>query len=310
MNKIELLKRVGSVEQIGGIRDFTFNEGRAKGVRAIEINTGVITITILPDRGMDIAQATFKGIPVGWISKTGIADPRFYEKDGLNWLRSFFGGLCTTCGLRNVGTPHKDNGLHGRIAHIPAEKISVKAEWVGDDYVLEVSGMMRESKVFDENLVLKRTIKTKLFSDSFTLEDVVINEGFRDEEIALAYHCNFGYPLVTDGAKMTNVPADIADITAPIHEKKEECIGVDLDGDVQTVGITNGEIGAYITYKRDNLPDFLIWKMLGESEYVVGLEPRTTNFGGANIEKNNKYVTLKPFEEFKTYLKFDFKEEK
>lgn len=310
MNKKEILKRVGSIEQIGGIRDFTFNEGRAKGVRAIEINTGNIILTVLPDRGMDIAQASFKGTPVAWISKTGIADSRFYEKDGLNFLRGFYGGLITTCGLRNIGVPHRENGLHGRIANIPAEKISVKAEWVGDDYVMEVSGIMRESKVFNENLTLKRTIKTKLFAESFTVEDVVVNEGFHDEEIALAYHCNFGYPLVTEGAKMTNVPEAIADITAPIHGKQEECIGVDLDGDVQTVGITNGEIGAYITYKRDNLPDFLIWKMLGESEYVIGLEPRTTNYGGENIEKNNKYVTLKPFEEFKTYLKFEFKEEK
>ena len=40
MTKQELLKRVGSVEQIGGVRDFTFNDGKAKGVRAIEINTG------------------------------------------------------------------------------------------------------------------------------------------------------------------------------------------------------------------------------------------------------------------------------
>ena len=42
-------------------------------------------------------------------------------------------------------------------------------------------------------------------------------------------------------------------------------------------------MGAYITFKRDTLPDFLIWKMLVESEYVVRLEPGTTNYGGANI---------------------------
>ena len=31
MNKKELLKHVGCVEQIGGIRDFTINDGKAKG---------------------------------------------------------------------------------------------------------------------------------------------------------------------------------------------------------------------------------------------------------------------------------------
>ena len=45
--------------------------------------------------------------------------------------------------------------------------------------------------------------------------------------------------------------------------------------------------------------------MLGEGDYVIGLEPRTTVYGGENIRKNNKYVVLKPFEEYKTYLKFE-----
>lgn len=310
MTKIELLKRIGSVEQVGGIRDFTFNDGKAKGVRAIEVNTGVIRFTILPDRCMDIAQAEFKGEAVSWISKTGITDSRYYEKDGNNFLRSFYGGLVFTCGLKNIGGSTGEYGIHDRIANIPAEKISIFADWVDDEYVMKVSGQVRQSKVFGENLVLKRTITTKLFSDSFTLEDVFVNEGFKDENVAIAYHCNFGYPLVTEGAKIVNVPDDIADITGPVHDKTEECIGVDLKGDVATVGIKNDHIGAYITYKRDTMPDFLVWKMLGESEYVVGLEPRTTNYGGEDIEKNNKYVALKPFEEYKSYLEFKFKEER
>ena len=310
MKKAEILKRVGSIEQIGGVRDFVFNDGKAKGVRAIEVNTGIIRFTILPDRGMDIAQAFYKEKAVAWFSKTGITDSRFYDKDEKFWLRGFYGGLVTTSGLKNIGGPVGEYGLHDRIAHTPAEKVSVFADWVGDDYVIEISGHVRQSVVFGENLVMKRTIKTKLFSNSFVLEDTFVNEGFADEDMAVAYHCNFGYPLVTDGAKITNVPAEIADITAPVHGIAEECIGVDLKGDVETVGITNGEMGAYITYKRDTMPDFLIWKMLGESEYVVGLEPRTTNFGGQNIINNNAFVTLKPFEEYKSYLEFSFKDEK
>ena len=39
--KQELLKLIGSIEQIGGVKDYTFNDGKAKGVRVIEIDTGV-----------------------------------------------------------------------------------------------------------------------------------------------------------------------------------------------------------------------------------------------------------------------------
>lgn len=307
MNRQELLKRVGSVEQIGGVKEYTLRGGKADGVRAIEINTGVVRFTVLPDRCMDIAQAYYKENAVSWFSKTGITAPSFYEKDGLSWLRGFYGGLITTCGLKNIGSPVGELGLHGRIANTPASKVSVFADWVNDEYIMRVSGEMRESVVFGENLVLKRTITSKLFSDEFTVEDTVVNEGFAAENIALCYHCNFGYPLVCEGAKMINVPSDIADITAPIHGKEEECIDVEHSGDVATAGIENGKIGAYITYKRDTLPDFLVWKMLGESEYVVGLEPRTTSYGGKNISDNNKFVSVQPFEEYKTNLKFSFK---
>ena len=308
MRKEELLKHIGSVEQLGGIRDYILNDGKAKGVRVIEINTGRLRFIILPDRGMDIAQAFYKSHAVSWISKTGITSPQYYDKDGKQFLRGFYGGLITTCGLKNIGRPYGDEGLHGRIANTPAEKVGVSGQWHGDDYVMTVSGTMRESVVFGENLSLRRTITAKLFDDEFTVEDILINEGFTDEKIAFCYHCNFGYPLVREGARIVNVQSDIADIHAPVHGTEEECIDVFHTGDFATVGIENSEIGAYITYKRDTMPEFLVWKMLGESEYVIGLEPRTTNFGGENIEKNNAYITLKPFCEYKTYLKFAFKE--
>ncbi len=307
MTKQELLKRIGSVEQIGGVRDFTFNDGKAKGVRAIEVNTGKIRFTILPDRCMDIAQAEFEGTSFSWISKTGITSPYYYDKDGTNWLRGFYGGLITTCGLKNVGGPHGDQGLHGRVANIPASKVSVFADWVGDEYVMKISGEMRECVVFGLNLVFKRTITTKLFSSSFEVEDTIVNEGFAEEGVALCYHCNFGYPLVTEGAKMINLPADVADISAPIHGKEEECIHVHFDTDIQTVGIENDEMVAYITYHRDTLPGFLIWKMMGESEYVVGLEPRTINGPAGKNENDNWLVKLAPMQEYTTKLKFEIK---
>lgn len=307
LNRKELLKRIGSVSQIGGIKDYILNDGKGKGVRAIDINTGVICFTVLVDRGLDIAQCFFRGESMSWISKTDITAPTYYEKDGKNFLRGFYGGLVTTCGLKNIGGPVGEYGLHGRAANTPAEKVSIFADWVGDEYVMRISAQMRDSVVFGENLVINRTIETKLFSDEFTLEDTVVNEGFSDEKTVLCYHCNFGYPLVREGAKILGVPKDVCDITAPIHAKEEECIGVDLSGEFVTVGIDNGERVAYLTYKNDTVGDFLIWKMLGESEYVVGLEPRTTRLGGQAIVDNDKYVVLKPFEEYKTYLKFEFK---
>lgn len=56
------------------------------------------------------------------------------------------------------------------------------------------------------------------------------------------------------------------------------------------------------------MPDFVIWKMLGEGEYVIGLEPRTTAYGGSGIASHDAYVKLKPFEEYRTKLEFSLGE--
>lgn len=306
MNKKELLAHVGDISQIGGITDFTFNDGKRKGVRAIEVNTGNLRFVILPDRGMDIAQAFYKGSAFSWISKTGITAPTYYEKDEKNFLRGFFGGLVTTCGLKNIGKPYGEYGLHDRIANTPAEDICVFTDWVDDEYVMKISGKMRESNVFGENLVLNRTITTKLFADEFTLEDTIINEGFKDEEIALCYHCNFGYPLVNENARIINVPEEFSYITSPA-DVLEEDIPVEQSGEYVTVGIQNKNMGAYITYKTDTLPEFLLWKMLGRGDYAVGLEPRTSCLEGEEIKEKSKYVLLKPFQEYRTYLKFEIR---
>ena len=82
---------------------------------------------------------------------------------------------------------------------------------------------------------------------------------------------------------------------------------VDYSGEMVTVGTENKNMSAYLTYKRDTLPDFLICKMLGESEYVIGLESRTTAYGGPDIIDCKKYVRLEPFCEYKTRLMFEVK---
>lgn len=308
MKKEELLAHIGDISQIGGIKEYTFNDGKAKGVRAIEVDTGVLRFVILIDRSMDIAQAFFKGKAISWISKTGITSPVFYEKEGKGFLRGFYGGLMTTCGLKNIGSPVGEEGMHGRISNIPAQKVSVFADWISDEYCIRVSGEVRENVVFGNNLVLKRTISTKLFSNSISVDDEIVNEGFNDEKISLCYHCNFGYPLVTQGAKIVNVPDEYAQIHSPVHGKNEECIAIEYKEKSITVGVKNEKYGAYLTYERDTLPDFVLWKMLGESEYVVGLEPRTSSEGGKNMIDKNKQVILKPFESYKTKIKFVVKE--
>jgi hypothetical protein len=91
-------------------------EGPAAGARAIDIRVwDGIDIRLLPDRGLDIGAAWFRGTPLAWISQAGEQGPPTPESlvGEAGWRDAWGGGLLTTCGLSNVGRPSEGHGLHG-----------------------------------------------------------------------------------------------------------------------------------------------------------------------------------------------------
>ncbi|MCL4694615.1 MAG: aldose 1-epimerase family protein [Candidatus Hydrogenedentes bacterium] len=330
----ELRKRVGNMDQIAGVRTVQLDDGNERPARAAIIRTGSgLELTVLLDRCLDITSASFEGKAMGWRSTTGDVAPGYYEAEGLRWLRSYFGGLVTTCGLMNVGAPTEDSalrgtGLHGRIGNAPAKDICIVQEWQGNDYVLSVSGTMRETVVFGENLTLRRTVSTKLGSRSFSIHDVVTNEGFRATKYQLLYHCNIGWPAVDAGSEMI-VPskhvaprdAEAADgkkdwwkCDAPIQGYKEKVYYHDVAGDRSgkaTVAIVNDGFGSgngfgvYLTYNTKELPRFVEWKQMGEQDYVVGFEPCNCGVEGRQVdEKLGLLHSLRPGESKSVTLEF------
>jgi len=148
--KEELMKKTGNLSQVCGIREFTFNSGRAKGVDAIDVNAGDLKFTVLSSRCLDIGQASYKGFPFGYISKSGLRAPEYFmEKKAKGFLDSFYGGLVTTSGLNNIGVDcvvdGREYGVHGEIANIPAEMVSKREYWDDDELYFEISGKIRHN---------------------------------------------------------------------------------------------------------------------------------------------------------------------
>ena len=94
-----------------------------------------------------------------------------------------------------------------------------------DTYLAEKLELSRSKiqKLIKEDLVtvngknVNGSYQVKL-NDEIEVNDVIINEGFNEEKVSLCYHCNFGYPLVREGAKMINVPSDIAEKRSSISK--------------------------------------------------------------------------------------------
>jgi hypothetical protein len=299
VSKADLTRRVGQMSQIAGARASELSSGLAKGVDAVDVKTGTgFAFTVLPGRGLDIAWASYKGAPIGYISKSGVVgSAHFVEKGAEGFLRNFFAGLLTTAGLSNIGPPVQDGdeslGLHGRVSNIPAEDVCVSQDWQGDDYMIRVAGTVRQARTFGECLVLHREITTQLGANALVVRDVVENAGSRPEPMMLLYHCNFGYPIVSADSRIftsgggveardptpAQAVADHDRLGEPQAGYVEQCFYHDLratDGRA-FAAIFNERlgVGGYVRYRVANLPQFVQWKMLGEQEYVVGLEPAT-----------------------------------
>ncbi len=298
--RAEFLKRVGNVAQVGGVTLCTLQDGPEAGVRAAEFRTGSgLSFVVLLDRGMDISRAEYSGASLAWRSAAGDVHPSFYEPEGLGWLRTFEGGLVTTCGLTYLGAPcvdeGKELGLHGRISHIPARSVASGGEWRGDEYTMYVEGEMRESVVFGENVLLRRRIEAKLGDSRFTIHDAVGNEGYRSSPLMILYHINVGFPVVDDGSELIysareSTPRDdvakpgfeeLARFSSPVPSYKEQVffhdLNVDEEGYVHAAIVNRkfpgGGLGVYVRYRKSELHRFIEWKMMGEGTYVAGMEP-------------------------------------
>lgn len=330
----DLRRRVGNPDQIAGIRLVQLDNGNERPGRAALLHTGGgLDVTVLLDRGLDIAAASYNGRAMGWRSTTGDVAPQYFEAEGIRWLRSYFGGLVTTCGLTNVGAPAAGSelsgkGLHGRISHTPARDLKVSQGWEGDRYVLSVSGTMRETSVFFENLVLTRTVSTCLGENRFWIHDVVTNEGFSDTPVMLLYHCNVGWPALDAGSRMISPSRQVAprDATAadgkerfnlmdpPTHGYAEKCYYHDMvpgkDGKVTVALLNDGfkrgdGFGVYLKYDPKQLPRFVEWKQMGEQDYVIGFEPCNCGVEGRHVDEELGLLhSLKPGESRSFDLEF------
>lgn len=317
----DLMKRVGDVSQIADARECTLTSGKAEGVRAIEVKTGSgLEFTVLPSRALDISWAAYQGKPISFISKSGVVRPDVYEKDGLSFLRNFTCGMVTTCGLTYMGAPCEDQGealgLHGRISNIPAQDVSVYKEWIDDDFVIKIRGKVSESSIFGENLVLTREIETHLGDKSFKVHDVVENLGFDKTPFMLLYHVNFGYPIVSENSRLvmscdTKVEARDEEaqkglekydtFEAPQHGYQEQVFfhTVNTQDSEVCAAIFNDELkyGGYIKYNTKEFTHLGEWKLMGEGDYVVGIEPGNWYpLGRAEARKRNELKYLEPGE--------------
>ena len=235
LGRAEVLRRVGSLAQVGGVQLMAYEEGHARGTRALEFRTGSgLRFVVEPDRGFDVGFAEFAGTGLCWLPSKGLAGPWYYEGDldGHAWLRVGLGGLFNTAGLVSMGTPQvvptetfgftqrmeARYGTHDRIAVTPASTFAHGQEWDGDRCRLWASGTVRQEIAYGEHLAIERRYDTETGASAFTITDRVTNEGWFDTPHQLLYHFNLGFPLLGDGAEVVASAGDPDDLSFSTRE--------------------------------------------------------------------------------------------
>jgi hypothetical protein len=331
--RAELLAYVGDVSQVGGAQWGALTDGRAHGLRIAHVRTGSgLDYQVLVDRALDLGLVTYNGIPLTYLSPGGWAAPYYYEPEGQGWIRTFGGGLLTTCGLTQVGNPTEDAGealgIHGRISNLPAVNVCLGGEWQGDEYEFWVEGEVRQAVLYGENLRLRRRISGRLGEAVIHIRDRVENMGGRRSPFMILYHCNFGHPLLAEGARILWKPhrvvardkaaepglAEVALIQAPDARWEAQVFYHDMVADADgwvTLAIANRHfnqgqgLGLVMRYRQAELPFLTHWKQFGVSDYVMGLEPGNCHVEGRVWEREHGTLQyLEPGEQRDFALEF------
>ncbi|MCI1666401.1 MAG: aldose 1-epimerase family protein [Atopobiaceae bacterium] len=318
---LDMRRFFGDASSIAGTRRFRLCDGKSRDCEIIEVSTGSgLVYEVNATRGMDLGRCSYRGIPLAYQSYDREVNSSYFDSADDAWLRNYAGGMLVTCGLRSIGTPGVDRGehlpLHGRISNTPAERLSVDERFDDEGGVLSIRGSVRESKALDYNLVLSRTISSRIGTNVIDIDDTVENQGFETQELMVLYHFNIGHPILDQGAKLMHdslsvrprdrnadrQPEPFDEYLAPTPHYKDivyyHRLRPSEDG-VCTIGIANERIGMglMLTFELDELDCLTQWKFLGEGNYVAGIEPGNAFVDGRAAERRKGNVkTIGPQE--------------
>ena len=316
-------KYIGHPLQLYGIEEMRLVGGKADGMRILTVrNNSGLEFVISLDRCGDIVRLNLKGDNVGYFAPCGYVSSQYYDDKGAGFLKSFTAGFFTTCGLRAVGSPCVDDGedlpLHGTISNTPCENVM---HWIEDDEI-HIKVIVRDAALFASKLLLEREYVCPINENIIHVTDKIKNIGSQETPLEVLYHCNMGYPLLSENAIVTIpttkvLPRDehakegidnCLKMEKPQNGYQEMCYYHTLSGK-PTVSIYNPDInkGLNIKFDTKELGCFTEWKMMGEYDYVLGLEPGNCYPDGRDVmRKQGTLEFLSPDEEKVHHITFEF----
>ena len=291
------------------MRPIEYQEGRAHGLKAIEVKNGPLRFVSMADRALDICQFEYRGENLTFLSKPGLNGRNQFDTNGLEAQRSIMGGLFFTCGFENICAPYvtPEGGkypagsfpMHGRIRTTPAEHVAPTP--LDRRRRLRARGLRRNAR--------GRTVRRESGDapqDHQRVRPAVDHGRGRGDQRILprrATHVDVPLQLRLAAARRRRrsrdpqpqgTPRDettAADTTpwneiqAPEANRPESVYLHELAADENGrsfAAVVNHKLGlgVVIDFDANLFPYFMEWKSMGAGDYVVGLEPSNSSVHG------------------------------
>jgi hypothetical protein len=268
--------KLANADQVATAVSSTVADGGAIGARAVDVRVwDGIDLRLLPDRGLDIGAAWFRGTPLAWISPTGEQPPPPPERlVGNAWRDAWSGGLVTTCGMSNVGAASGGHGQHGTYTARAAFDLQVERT---------TSEVTVTGTVVDAPFTLSRRIVTTVGQGLLRIDDRIVNDSEWTAAAPLLYHVNVGAPMWDEDAYLETdaqevVPRDAAAAAELATWDEPPAAG---DGAPESVfehvgatwaRLTSPRVGVELTV-RSSLPRLWQWVDPESGTYALGIEP-------------------------------------
>lgn len=294
---IDLLRKSPDLRSIVDIRLMSLEDGPGRGQRLLVARNGVgVGFEVAVDRGFDLSALSMRGTNIGWHSPNQmpfpVTDPD--SEGGWAFMRNF-DGFMVTCGLDHFGRPEEVDISHYNHPHlqtltvpqhgrISASRAKLSGYGVDPDTgEIFCEGIVRQASIFSETLELRRRISLPAFGTELTIEDRVINRGFRPARHGVLYHLNFGHPFLDDTFEFIGLPDPLALALAADRPVPDDGYGERVDTIESTLldgaGVTmrNDRLGLAVrlAFGQSALPKFAIWRAYQSGVFALGLEPKT-----------------------------------
>lgn len=276
---------VAPADDLVHVRHVVTDDGPDRGLRVVVVHAdGGVATEILLDRGMDLGATWVGGRPVSWTSPVARAG-RGHVDGGAGWLDGWVGGLMTTCGLRNVGSPSEGHGQHGSYTELAAHEVATQRVQIDGRAAVQISGVLDDASSLGAHLRVERVITVVAGSPEVTVVDRTTNLGTEREQTPLLYHVNLGYPLLTPESTYEIDGETCQPMGEPARGAADRIVSHPVQEGRASIDSPALGLRAVVTWDLAEQPHLHTWRRNEPGSYVASIEPANCTLDGRTADR-------------------------